>query len=58
VTRLLAWVPDEDRASAAFFESAGWERDGTVRTLEADGGTVRETRWHVSLVGPPEGVQE
>jgi L-amino acid N-acyltransferase YncA len=58
VTRLLAWVPDGDRASASFLESAGWERDGTVRTLEADGGTVRETRWHVSLVGPPEGVQE
>ena len=49
VTRLVAWVPDGDRASAAFYESAGWERDGMVRTLEADGGTVRETRWHVSL---------
>lgn len=48
-TRLLAWVPDGDAASAAFLSSAGWERDGTVRTLEADGGTVRETRWHVSL---------
>ena len=58
VTRLLAWVPDGDRASTSFFESAGWERDGTVRTLEADGGTVRETRWHVSLDDPPEGVQE
>jgi L-amino acid N-acyltransferase YncA len=52
VTRLLAWVPDGDRASSSFFESAGWERDGTVRTLEADGGTVRETRWHVSLADP------
>jgi GNAT superfamily N-acetyltransferase len=46
---LLAWVPDGDRASLAFYESAGWERDGLVRTLEAEGGTVRETRWHVSL---------
>jgi hypothetical protein len=45
-------VPDGDRASAAFLSSAGWERDGTVRTLEADGGTVRETRWHVSLADP------
>ena len=55
VTRLVTWVPEGDRASAAFFYSAGWERDGTVRTLEADGGTVREARWHVSLVDP-EGV--
>lgn len=51
-TRLVAWVPDGDRASTSFFSSAGWERDGAVRTLEADGGTVRETRWHVSLVDP------
>ncbi|HZB49725.1 MAG TPA: GNAT family N-acetyltransferase [Mycobacteriales bacterium] len=49
VTRLVAWVPDDDRASAGFYESAGWERDGVVRILEADGGTVREARWHVSL---------
>lgn len=51
VERLVAWVPDGDHASAGFFGSAGWERDGTVRTLEADGGTVREARWHVSLAG-------
>jgi L-amino acid N-acyltransferase YncA len=51
VTRLVAWVPDGDRASIAFYESAGWERDGTARLLEADGGTVRETRWHVALEG-------
>ena len=49
VTRLAAWVPEGDRASAAFYESAGWARDGTVRTLEADGGAVREARWHISL---------
>jgi L-amino acid N-acyltransferase YncA len=46
---LVAWVPEGDRASAAFYESAGWERDGLIRTLEADGGTVREARWHVAL---------
>jgi L-amino acid N-acyltransferase YncA len=49
MTRLVAWVPDGDRASIAFYTSAGWERDGAVRTLEAEGGTVREIRWHVSL---------
>lgn len=49
LSSVVAWVPDGDRASAAFYESAGWERDGLTRTLEADGGTVREARWHVSL---------
>lgn len=48
-SRVVAWVPEGDRASAGFYTSAGWERDGTVRTLEADGGTVREARWHTSL---------
>ena len=48
-TRLVAWVPDGDRASAAFYESAHWERDGTTRVLEADGGTVREVRFHVQV---------
>jgi GNAT superfamily N-acetyltransferase len=52
LTGVVAWVPDGDRATAAFYESAGWERDGLTRTLEADGGTVREARWHVSLEEP------
>jgi GNAT superfamily N-acetyltransferase len=49
VTGMVAWVPDGDRASTGFYESAGWEPDGTSRILEADGGSVRETRWHVAL---------
>jgi GNAT superfamily N-acetyltransferase len=49
--RLVAWVPEGDRASAAFYESANWERDGLVRVLEADGGTAREARWHVEVAG-------
>ena len=49
VTGLVAWVPDGDLASTAFYQSAGWEPDGTARILEADGGSVRETRWHVAL---------
>ncbi len=51
VTGLVAWVPDGDRATTRFYESAGWEPDGTARILEADGGSVRETRWHVALEG-------
>jgi len=59
-TRLVAWVPEADRVSGRFYESAGWERDGTVRTLEADGGSVREARWHVSLAPaePTSGAEE
>jgi len=49
VTGLVAWVPDGDRASTAFYESAGWEPDGAARILEADGGSARATRWHVAL---------
>lgn len=49
IARLVAWVPDGDRASASFYSSAGWERDGSGRLLEADGGTVRESRWHAAL---------
>ena len=59
VTRLVTWVPDGDRASAAFYSSAGWEPDGTVRTLQTDlpdGGTVRELRWHVSVADPEVGA--
>ncbi len=51
ITRLVAWVPEGDRASAAFYTSAGWELDGVARTLEADGGAVREARWHTALDG-------
>lgn len=49
--RLVAWVPDGDASTTAFYASANWERDGAVRILEADGGTVREARWHVEI-GP------
>jgi len=49
VTGLVAWVPDGDRASTAFYESAGWEPDGAARILETDSGSARETRWHVAL---------
>jgi L-amino acid N-acyltransferase YncA len=50
--RMTAWVPDGDTASSRFYSSAGWEQNGTARTLEAEGGTVREARWHVSLAEP------
>src|SRR6266540_617926 len=45
----LVWVPEPDAASLAFYTSAGWERDGYARSLEADGASVTEVRLHVSL---------
>jgi GNAT superfamily N-acetyltransferase len=49
-TRGITWVPEADTASMAFFRSAGWAPDGTVRTLDAGGRPLRELR----LSGPVE----
>ncbi|MCI2420346.1 GNAT family N-acetyltransferase [Saccharopolyspora sp. K220] len=49
-TRGITWVPEADTASMAFFRSAGWAPDGTVRTLDAGGRPLRELR----LSGPLE----
>lgn len=46
--RGIAWVPERDTASRAFFARAAWEPDGTVRTLDAGGRPLREIR----LAGP------
>ncbi|MEU7529832.1 GNAT family N-acetyltransferase [Saccharothrix sp. NPDC042600] len=43
-TRGIAWVPEADRASTGFYARAGWEADGTVRTLDAGGRPLREIR--------------
>ena len=42
--RGVAWVPERDTASRRFWERAGWEPDGTVRTLDAGGRPLREIR--------------
>jgi GNAT superfamily N-acetyltransferase len=47
--RLLAWLPEADRVSARFLESAGWDRDGWARTLDTGGTPLREVRWHAVL---------
>lgn len=47
--RLLMWLPEEDRVSARFLESAGWDRDGWARTLDTGGDPLREIRWHAVL---------
>ncbi|WP_018334684.1 GNAT family N-acetyltransferase [Actinomycetospora chiangmaiensis] len=43
-TRGITWVPERDAASRAFYARAGWEPDGTVRTLDAGGRPLREVR--------------
>lgn len=48
--RLTSWVLERDRASVAFYESAGWSPDGWTRTLDAANTPVREIRLHTSLV--------
>jgi GNAT superfamily N-acetyltransferase len=49
--RLQVWLPEQDAVSAGFFESAGWARDGWVRTLDTGGSPLREVRWHTLLEG-------
>ncbi|HSY15957.1 MAG TPA: GNAT family N-acetyltransferase [Jatrophihabitantaceae bacterium] len=48
-TRAVAWLPEADDASRAFFGSAGWAGDGYVRGLETGAGQVREVRIQTSL---------
>jgi len=43
-TRGIAWVPEADPASLGFYRRAGWQPDGTVRTLDAGGRPLRELR--------------
>jgi GNAT superfamily N-acetyltransferase len=50
VARLQVWLPENDRVSARFFESAGWAPDGWARTLDTGAGPLREVRWHTMLV--------
>ncbi len=47
--RLQMWLPEDDRVSAGFLESAGWDRDGWARTLDTGGAPLREVRWHAVL---------
>jgi GNAT superfamily N-acetyltransferase len=53
--RLQVWLLEDDRVSAGFYESAGWERDGWARTLDTgpDPGAapLREVRFHALLTG-------
>lgn len=47
--RLQTWLAEDDRASATFFESAGWAPQGWARTLDTGAAPLREVRWHTVL---------
>ncbi|SFW76288.1 GNAT family N-acetyltransferase [Amycolatopsis australiensis] len=42
--RGITWVAQGDHASLAFYRRAGWNPDGTVRTLDTGDRMVREVR--------------
>jgi GNAT superfamily N-acetyltransferase len=48
-TEAIAWVPEPDVASRAFYDRIGWDPDGMVRILDAGDRELREIR----LAGPP-----
>lgn len=42
--RGITWVVDSDSATLSFYRRAGWQPDGTVRTLDTGERTLRELR--------------
>jgi GNAT superfamily N-acetyltransferase len=48
-TRAIVWVPEEDRVSRDFLQSAGWAPDGLARALDTGAGELREVRFHTAL---------
>jgi len=57
--RLQMWVPEQDRVTARFLESAGWGPDGWARTLdtgiEEGNAPLREVRWHSLMTEEEDG---
>jgi GNAT superfamily N-acetyltransferase len=49
LTRGVSWVAELDKASLSFWKRAGWQADGTVRTLDAGGRPLREVRFSGTL---------
>jgi GNAT superfamily N-acetyltransferase len=56
--RLQVWLPEADRVSARFYESAGWAPDGWARTLDTGAEPLREIRWHALLDEVPGAAPE
>ena len=46
---MICWVLARDTATAAFLRSAGWERDGWTRTLDAGGQPIDQHRFATDI---------
>jgi GNAT superfamily N-acetyltransferase len=51
MTRMVAWLPEQDEVTRDFLMSAGWAPDGLVRALDTGAGELREIRLRTEL--PP-----
>ena len=49
-----AWVFTRDAAMLNFYKSAGWDTDGTRRTLDMAGTAVPQLRLHADITESPE----
>ncbi|HIW61070.1 MAG TPA: GNAT family N-acetyltransferase [Candidatus Stackebrandtia excrementipullorum] len=54
ITTVHAWVFARDAATLAFYKSAGWETDGSRRTLDMSGQRVAQLRLHCDVSEPEE----
>ena len=50
-TTLTSWLPEQDRVTSRFLETAGWARAGGIRLLESGDDAVRQLCWHTRLDG-------
>lgn len=46
---LICWIPLQDKATASFLQSAGWDRDGWTRTLDASGTDLIQQRFATNI---------
>lgn len=47
--RMICWVLGGDKATEDFLRSAGWERDGWARTLDAGEREIAQHRMHTAI---------
>ncbi|MCW2604829.1 MAG: acyltransferase [Pseudonocardiales bacterium] len=48
-TKGVAWIPEQDTVSDAFFAGSGWAPDGRVRILDTGDGELREICLHTTF---------
>jgi GNAT superfamily N-acetyltransferase len=50
-TALTTWLPEQDRVTSRFLETAGWAPAGPVQLLHSGSDAVRQLCWHTRLAG-------